>query len=141
MPATGRSGQVHAFDPTLYNPALPVAENLLFATPCQPITAETLAGQTEFLAQLRGVGLDETLLHLTRDVLEMLRQAFGVDGTDHPLFRRLGLGADSYETALTLVDRAREGGAASLSIRTWRMCCWCLSRFRPTRSARPSPKR
>lgn len=101
--------------PELYNPALPVGENLLFATPRQPITRELLAGQTDFLAQLRAIGLDRTLLDLTRDVTDMLRQIFGLDGTDHPLFRKLGIDPSTYETAVELVEKTRGGGAAALS--------------------------
>ncbi|TDK48984.1 ABC transporter transmembrane domain-containing protein [Antarcticimicrobium luteum] len=108
--------RAHAFfcKPDLYNPALPVGENLLFATPRQPITRELLAGRADFLAQMRTLGLDETLLDLTRDVIDMLRQIFGLDGTDHPLFRKLGIDAQTYETAVELVEKTR-GGAAAVS--------------------------
>ncbi len=101
--------------PDLYNPALPVGENLLFATPRQPITRELLAGQADFLTQLRVIGLDRTLLDLTRDVIDMLRQIFGLDGTDHPLFRKLGIDPSTYETAVELVEKSRGGGAEALS--------------------------
>ena len=99
----------------LYNPALPVGENLLFATPRRPITRELLAGQADFLAQLRAIGLDRTLLDLTRDVIDMLRQIFGLDGTDHPLFRKLGIDPSTYETAVELVEKSRGGGAEALT--------------------------
>ncbi|WP_353349650.1 ABC transporter transmembrane domain-containing protein [Aquicoccus sp. SU-CL01552] len=101
--------------PDLYNPALPVGENLLFATPRQPITRELLVGQADFLAQLRAIGLDRTLLDLTRDVIDMLRQIFGLDGTDHPLFRKLGIDPSTYETAVDLVEKTRGSGAEALS--------------------------
>ena len=101
--------------PDRYNPALPVGENLLFATPRQPVTQELLAAQTDFMAQMRELGLDETLLALTRDVIDMLRQIFGLDGTDHPLFRKLGIDAKTYETAVELVEKTRGGGASGLS--------------------------
>ena len=106
--------QALIFDRDVYNPALPVVENLLFATPRVPITQEVLAGQTVFLGQLRELGLDETLIGLTRDVIDMLRQIFGLDGTDHPLFRKLGLQAQTYEAAVELVERTRQEGAAGL---------------------------
>lgn len=105
---------VYFFLPDMYNPALPVAENLLFATPRQPITQELLAEQTAFLDQLRDLKLDEDLVMLTRDVIDMLRQIFGLDGTDHPLFRKLGLDSAMYETALDLVEKSREAGASAL---------------------------
>ncbi len=101
--------------PDVYNTALPVAENLLFASPRQPITQEILARQTQFMDELREHGLDSTLVQLTRDVIDMLRQIFGLDGTDHPLFRKLGLEVKTYEAALDLVDRSRDGDVADLS--------------------------
>ncbi|MEO1109169.1 MAG: ABC transporter transmembrane domain-containing protein [Pseudomonadota bacterium] len=106
--------QALIFDRESYNPALPVAENLLFATPCVPVNQELLAKQTVFLGQLRELGLDETLIALTRDVIDMLRQIFGLDGTDHPLFRKLGLEAGTYEAAVELVERTRKEGAEGL---------------------------
>ncbi len=102
------------FDRGAYNAALPVAENLLFAVPRVPVTQQLLARQTVFLGQLRDLGLDETLVGLTRDVIEMLRQIFGLDGTDHPLFRKLGLEAGTYEAAVDLVEKTRETGAQGL---------------------------
>lgn len=110
----GLKSQALIFDRSSYNAALPVAENLLFAVPRVPVTQKVLAQQTIFLSQLRELGLDETLVGLTRDVIEMLRQIFGLDGTDHPLFRKLGLEATTYETAVDLVEKTRETGAAGL---------------------------
>lgn len=111
----GLESCVHAFSRDHYNPALPVAENLLFATPREPISQDSLARQTEFLDQLHQLGLDEALLELTRDVIVMLRQIFGLDGTDHPLFRRLGIDSTTYEAVVDLVEKTRESGAASLA--------------------------
>ncbi len=110
----GLEQQALIFDKSTYNPALPVAENLLFATPRVPVTQALLAQQRVFLGQLRELGLDETLIALTRDVIDMLRQIFGLDGTDHPLFRKLGLEAQTYETAVELVERTRKEGAEGL---------------------------
>ena len=101
-------------DPDLYNPALPVVENLLFASPRQPITQELLSQQTTFLAKLRELKLDDDLVMLARDVIDMLRQIFGLDGTDHPLFRKLGLESKTYEAALELVEKTRSDGAHDL---------------------------
>lgn len=102
---------VFFFQPDLYNLALPVAENLLFAAPRQPLTQELLGQQTDFLNQLRALKLDTDLIKLTQDVTDMLRQIFGRDGTDHPLFRKLGLDPKAYETAIELVEKSRSGGA------------------------------
>ena len=103
--ASGLRRHAYFFQPDLYNHALPVAENLLFATPRRPVTREALAAQSDFLAQLRALELDQPLVALTCDVIDMLRQIFGLDGTDHPLFRRLGLDPATYEATLELVDR------------------------------------
>jgi ABC-type multidrug transport system fused ATPase/permease subunit len=105
--------QVHFFDPEAYNPALPVAENLLFATPRQPITAELLEQQGAFLELLAELGIEAELLQLASDIVELLRQTFGLDGTDHPLFRKLGLDAATYENAVALLPRLQEGATLS----------------------------
>ena len=110
----GLEQQALVFHRDAYNAALPVAENLLFATPRVPVTQLLLSQQTVFLGQLRELGLDETLINLTRDVIDMLRQIFGLDGTDHPLFRKLGLDASTYETAVELVEKTRTDGAKGL---------------------------
>ncbi|NSY38065.1 ABC transporter transmembrane domain-containing protein [Leisingera sp. ANG59] len=113
--SAGLDVHVHFLDPESYNPALPVAENLLFAASHEPLTGEMLHQQRDFLDQLKQLGLDESLVALTRDVVEMLRQIFGVDGTGHPLFRKLGLDVAAYEAALALVDRSGTAEASSLS--------------------------
>ena len=102
------------FEPDQYNMALPVAANLLFATPRQIMTPQLLAEQGEFLGRMRELKLDEDLVAVTRDVIDMLRQIFGLDGTDHPLFRNLGLEAKIYEVAVELVEKTRKTGAAGL---------------------------
>ncbi|MCV6584496.1 MAG: ABC transporter transmembrane domain-containing protein [Marinibacterium sp.] len=107
---------VHLFRRDCYNPSLPVAENLIFATPRQPITAQALQQQSEFVSLVRRLDLDDTLLRLTHDVIDMLRQIFGMDGTDHPLFRKLGIDPKVYETAVMLVDKSRDDGIAALSL-------------------------
>ncbi|MEL7098701.1 MAG: ABC transporter transmembrane domain-containing protein [Pseudomonadota bacterium] len=99
------------FDPEAYNPTLPVAENLLFATARVPITPALIAEQTEFLGALRELGLDDDLEAVTRDVIDFLRQIFGVDGTDHPLFRKLNLDAETFERAVDILAAQRDGKA------------------------------
>lgn len=113
--AAGLDVHVHFLDAGSYNPALPVAENLLFAGSQETMTVETLQRHAEFLGQLKQLGLDEGLVSLTRDVVEMLRQIFGMDGTGHPLFRKLGLDVEAYEAAIALVDRQGPGDIAGLS--------------------------
>lgn len=111
----GLEAHVHFLDRHTYNPSLPVVENLVFAASQEPLTGEMLHRHGEFLAQIKQLGLDEGLVALTRDVVEMLRQIFGMDGTDHPLFRKLGLDVGAYEAALALTERPGEVSAAGLS--------------------------
>ncbi|KIC12639.1 ABC transporter ATP-binding protein [Leisingera sp. ANG-M1] len=111
----GLDMHVHFLEAESYNPALPVAENLLFAASQKAMTGEMLHRHAEFLDQLKQLGLDEGLVALTRDVVEMLRQIFGMDGTTHPLFRKLGLDIEAYEAALALVDKPGDVDAAALS--------------------------
>ncbi len=111
--AAGLTRHVHAFDPALYNPALPVAENLLFSTPRQPITPDVLSAKLEFLRLLHEMKLDQELLKLSRDLVDMLRQIFGAGGSDHPLFRKLGLDVDVYDAAVDLVQRTDQAAALS----------------------------
>ncbi|MGC1495711.1 MAG: ABC transporter transmembrane domain-containing protein [Sulfitobacter sp.] len=105
----GLSEHIYPFDKQTYNPALPVGDNLMFAMPKVPITATLLAEQTDFMQLLGEFNLDDDLLQLAIDVTDMLRQIFGLDGTDHPLFRKLGLDVTSYETAIDLVAKMRNG--------------------------------
>ncbi|MFD3190552.1 cyclic nucleotide-binding domain-containing protein [Sedimentitalea sp. HM32M-2] len=111
----GLRRNVYLFKRDLYNPGLPVAENLLHATPRQPITQELLSRQTGFMEQLRTLKLDRDLITLSQEVIDVLRRIFGLDGTDHPLFRKLGLDPAVYETAVELVERTRKSGVQGLS--------------------------
>ncbi|MFS4582147.1 ABC transporter transmembrane domain-containing protein [Phaeobacter sp. C3_T13_0] len=111
----GFGSYVHFLAPDRYNPALPVAENLLYATMQHRITEDVLRKQDDFLDQLRELNLDVDLVTLSCDVVEMLRQIFGIDGTDHPLFRKLRLEVSAYEGALALVDKTRDDGVSALS--------------------------
>ncbi|WP_415919853.1 ABC transporter transmembrane domain-containing protein [Tateyamaria sp. SN6-1] len=100
---------VHTFDEGTYNPALPLSENLLFATPTVEITPEILGERMDFLRNLSEMSLGAQLEAMSRDMIEMLRQIFGATGTDHPLFRRVGLEASVYEAVLDLVTRKPQG--------------------------------
>ena len=107
--ATGLLKYVYVFDKDTYNPSLPVGDNLLFAASRVPMTAKLLAGHPEFMQLLAEFKLDQDLLQLAVDVIEMLRQIFGLDGTDHPLFSKLALDIASYETAVDLISKKRKG--------------------------------
>ncbi len=99
----------HLFQWTKYNPSLPVAENLLFATARRPITPQLISEQTDFLEALRELGLDADLIALTREVIDLLLQIFGLDGTDHPLFRKLNLDVKIFERAVDILAAQRGG--------------------------------
>ncbi|MEL6211617.1 MAG: ABC transporter ATP-binding protein, partial [Pseudomonadota bacterium] len=90
--AAGLERYVFRFDAEKYNPALPLTENLLFATPLVEITPEVLGERIDFLRTLHRMDLGAQLETMSRDVIEMLRQIFGQTGTDHPLFRRVAHG-------------------------------------------------
>ncbi|MEL7131438.1 MAG: ABC transporter transmembrane domain-containing protein [Pseudomonadota bacterium] len=105
----GLERYVYRFDPDSYNPALPIAENLFLATPKEALTPELIKSKLDFLRLLHDLSLASNLERLARNIIEMLRQIFGATGTDHPLFRKLGLEAEVYEAALDLVGRKPEG--------------------------------
>ncbi|MDG1183751.1 MAG: ABC transporter transmembrane domain-containing protein [Tateyamaria sp.] len=104
---------VHRFDAEMYNPALPIAENLLFATPIVNINPDVLTAKVDFLHLLTELKLVGDLEALARNVIDLLRQIFGATGTDHPLFRKVGLDVSVYEDALDLVNRKPAGSAIS----------------------------
>ncbi|MFK7836820.1 MAG: ABC transporter transmembrane domain-containing protein [Sulfitobacter sp.] len=104
---------VHFFDEKTYNPALPVAENLIFASPKGKVTAAELEEQTDFMDLLAQIGLEADLLQLAGDMVDLLRKIFGVDGTDHPLFRKLGIDPESFEAAVKLLGKQRDGSDLS----------------------------
>ncbi|TMM51770.1 ABC transporter transmembrane domain-containing protein [Sulfitobacter sabulilitoris] len=108
----GLTDQMMRFDVTQYAPALPVMDNLLFAVPRSKSTLAALTGQEGFQDLLRQLGLHDTMLSLSRDVMNMLRQTFGMDGTDHPLFRKLGLEPALYEMLVELSQRPVANGSS-----------------------------
>lgn len=112
--AAGLAGQVSFFDEKQYNPTLTVAENLVFATPLFPINAQVLMDHPSFLSLLGKLDLERDLLQLAADSVDLLLRIFGVDGTDHPLFRKLGLEVAAFETAIALLPVQRRGGPLSL---------------------------
>lgn len=106
---------VHRFDPAQYNPALPVANNLLFATLRRPMSQQELGLQDDLFALLRRVGLEEGLLAISVEMIELLNRIFGTDGTEHPLFRKLGLSPALYEKSVALVKTLGKWSAADLN--------------------------
>ena len=107
------SDHVWRLESDTFNPAFPVLDNLLFGAPLQPLTVEALSAQSSFLTLLKDLDLEANLIGLSVDMVDMLRAIFGLDGTDHPLFLRLGLNAQDYEQAVTLVSAQRDPAALS----------------------------
>ncbi|EAQ43437.1 ABC transporter, permease protein [Roseobacter sp. MED193] len=93
----GLDGVVHHFDPEAFNPAVPLASNMLFATPTRDIDPEELlAPGTLFYQVIRDQQLEDETLEIGLGVAETLIKTFGRDNLDHPLFQRLGLDEDVY---------------------------------------------
>lgn len=105
----GLAGQVFRLDPDSYNPALPVVQNLLYATPVVPLPAGELAERLDYLELMRETGLDKDLGELALTIMEGLRQIFGAGGTGHPLFQKTGLEPALYEDALAAASKSATG--------------------------------
>ena len=108
LDAEGLGGTYYRFDPEKYNPALPVSANLFFATSRRGVAQLREASADSFLELLDELGLSEGMLRLSVEVVEMLNQTFGVDGVEHPLFRRLGLNPELFEKLVGLTVKVRE---------------------------------
>ncbi len=111
LDAADLGAHVFYLDPHTYNPAMPVVQNLLYATPIAPLPADALAERLDYLELMRETGLDTDLVELALTIMEGLRQIFGAGGTDHPLFQKTGLEPALYEDALAAASKA-QGGAA-----------------------------
>ncbi len=111
----GLDQYVYRFHPDRFNPAVPLGGNLLFSAPSRDISPEILAGDGRFLSMLTAHGLDDEALSIAEAVLATLNQTFGRDGTDHPLFLRLGLSKEMYHRLLDLEERRNAKGDADLS--------------------------
>ncbi len=102
----GLTRYVHRFDPKLYNPGLPVASNLFFATLKRPMSQQDISHQQELFILLRNLGLESGLLAVSKEVVDLLARIFGTDGTEHPLFRKLGLDPALFERSVQIVRAA-----------------------------------
>jgi putative ABC transport system ATP-binding protein len=108
---------VYRFDPDRFNPAVPLGGNLLYAAPSRDISPDILAGDGRFLTMLRAHDLDDEAMAIARAVLRTLNQTFGRDGTDHPLFLRLGMTKDMYYRLLDIEDRRKAKGDDAINER------------------------
>lgn len=111
----GLDQHVYRFDPDRFNPAVPLGGNLLYATPSRDITPESMADDRRFKNMLGMHDLADDAMSMASAVMETLDQAFGRDGTDHPLFLRLGMAKDMYHRLLDIKDRRKSKGEDGIS--------------------------
>ncbi len=111
----GLDDVVFRFDPERFNPAVPLGGNLLFAAPRAPISAEAITQARMFRDLVHREGLSDEALNIGQTVVETLNQTFGKDGTDHPLFRRVGLDPDTYRRLVAIISKRRVRGDEALS--------------------------
>ncbi|MEX0317864.1 MAG: ABC transporter transmembrane domain-containing protein [Ruegeria sp.] len=113
--ARGLDEFVHRFEPDRFNPAVPLGGNLLYAAPTRDIAPELLAGDPRFIGMLQAQGLADEAQGIALGVIETLKQTFGRDGTDHPLFLRLGMSEEMFGRLLDIVERRSAKGNVALS--------------------------
>lgn len=106
---------VYRFDPDVFNPAVPLGGNLMFAAPRQDITQEGLAAEKTLLAMIAEQGLAEQAIAISQTLVETLHQTFGMDGTNHPLFTALGIDESLYERLVEISGRRRQSGDGALT--------------------------
>ena len=114
LTARGLADKVHRFDPETFNPSVPLAGNLLYSAPARQIPIADLQ-KSRMMAVLRELKLDAEATSIGQAVMETLSRTFGRDGTDHPLFRRLGLDEEPYLRLSDIAQRRARGGDAALS--------------------------
>ncbi len=113
----GLDRYVYRFDPERFNPAVPLGGNLLYAAPSHDISPDILAGDDRFMSMLSQHELDDDAMSISSAVIETLNQTFGRDGTDHPLFLRLGMTKDMYHRLLDIEGKRHAKGGAGISER------------------------
>lgn len=105
----------YRFDPYVFNPAIPLGGNLMFAVPTRRISQESLVSEGQFIRFLREQGLAEEGLDIAQTVIDILHRTFGRDGTDHPLFRRLDIDPETYERLVDFMHRRRSSDTEPLT--------------------------
>nr|WP_175582283.1 ABC transporter transmembrane domain-containing protein [Phaeobacter sp. HF9A] len=101
---------VYRFLPERYNPTLPLAENMMFAFPVQPVPATLFTDPDgPFQRVLRAEGLEAQTREISLVLLDTLQRTFGRGDTSHPLFRRLGLDEELYAQITRAADRQAAG--------------------------------
>jgi len=101
---------VYRFLPDRYNPALPLAENMMFAFAVEPVPSALFTDPDgPFQRVLRAEGLEEETRSISLELLDTLQRTFGRGETGHPLFQRLGLDEDLYLRIAQAADRHGAG--------------------------------
>ncbi|MEM6355409.1 MAG: cyclic nucleotide-binding domain-containing protein, partial [Pseudomonadota bacterium] len=111
----GLSKAIHRFDRDAFNPGLPVAGNMIFATPTKNIMQEELAENDTFHQAMSALGMTEEMTKLGKVVLSTLETIFGSGGTEHPLFRGLNIETALFDKLIAITRKAREMGFEALS--------------------------
>ena len=115
LKAKGLADAVFRFDPETFNPAVPLGGNLLYAAPVKLISQQSLASKSNFIRMLHDLGLADEGLKIAQAVIDTLAHTFGRDGTDHPLFRRLGIEEEVYHQLTDIASKRSRLGDAGLS--------------------------
>jgi ABC-type multidrug transport system fused ATPase/permease subunit len=93
----GLDSVVYHFEPDVFNPAVPLASNILFGAPTRDISPDELLAPGRLVYQvIRDQHLAAETLGIGLGVAETLIKTFGRDNLDHPLFQRLGLDDELY---------------------------------------------
>lgn len=111
----GLDDVVRRFDRSQFNDSVPLGGNLLFAAPRQAISQETLAQERYFIDMIHEIGMAADARDIALGVMQTLRQTFGQDGTDHPLFRRLGIDEDTFIRLSYIAQKQEKEGDEALS--------------------------
>ncbi len=106
---------VRRFDPDAFNPLVPLGGNLLYAAPRRAISQETLAGERHFINMVHEIGMANDAREIALGVMQTLRQTFGQDGTDHPLFRQLGIDEETYIRLSYIAQKQEKEGNEALT--------------------------
>lgn len=106
----GLAGCMHRLDPDVFNPTVPLGANLLFAAPRQTRSQADLIRNPNFVTLLHEAGLVEESRTIALGVVETLSRTFGRDGTDHPLFLRLGIKPETYHRLVDIAARQKSEG-------------------------------
>ncbi|MEM9764709.1 MAG: cyclic nucleotide-binding domain-containing protein, partial [Pseudomonadota bacterium] len=111
----GLSSAIHRFDRDAFNPGLPVAGNMLYATPTKDIMQEDLAENDTFHEAMATLGREAEMMTLGKAVLSTLETIFGSGGTEHPMFRGLNIETALFDKLVAIAQKARELGPETLS--------------------------